>query len=140
MVSDLKTKDELNKKRRGDIKGYVPLSEIWNEPIKNDTSSVKYQLDNKKIECYENFIKDCKKQGIKLYVFASPCFVKASHSDYSVTIGKEIAKKYDTKFYDYSNDTLFTSNRLLFADLVHLNNNGAKIFSNIVLDRIINDK
>ncbi|MEP7108277.1 MAG: hypothetical protein ABI760_09840 [Ferruginibacter sp.] len=129
---------DFNKKRSPDIKGYIPKTRTWDQPITYDTTDVRYELDNKKIEMYEDFIKDCNKAGIKLYVFVSPYFIKLNHTDYSIAIGGEIAKKYNIKFYDYSNDSLFTSNRSLFDDMVHLNHGGAKVFTDLVVDRILN--
>ena len=131
---------EMNKKRKTDINGYVPLTKVWNNPIRIDTASLKDDLDYKKIEFYENFIKDCKEHGIQLYLFVSPYFVKSNHQYYSVAIGSQIAKKYNIKFYDYSRDTLFTSNHSLFADEGHLNEKGGRIFTNLVVDRIMNNK
>ncbi len=83
----------LSKKRSGDMGGYVPLTNIWNELIKND--SVKFSNNNpgtNKIIYYKNFIEYCKRNGIKLFVFASPYFKKFRNADYSVSKGKEIAK------------------------------------------------
>ena len=129
---------EMNKSRANDINGYVPLHGIWEEPIGYDTNTVsKNILDSNKISCYENFIKDCTTRGIKVCIFVSPYFIKYKNADYSVLKGQEIAKKYHADFYDHTTDTTFTSNRLLFADLVHLNDNGAKLYSKMVVQSIL---
>jgi hypothetical protein len=39
-------------------------------------------------------------------------------------------------FWDFSNDTLFLNHRNLFHDFDHLNNTGAKIFSNIIAEKL----
>lgn len=129
---------EINKTRANDINGYVPLNSVWQEPIGYDTNTVvKSLLDSNKISCYENFIRDCKNRGVNVYIVVSPYFIKFKNSDYSVVKGREIAKKYAANFWDYSADAVFTSNRLLFADLVHLNDNGARVYSKLVVQKIL---
>ncbi len=132
---------ELNKTRSNDIKGYVPLNKIWEKHLEYDTNTViKNILDSNKIACYENFLKDCKERGNKVFVFVSPYYVKFKIPDFSVTKGQEIAKKYNVDFFDYTADSFFTSNRRLFADLVHLNDSGAKVYSKMVIQNIIDSK
>lgn len=130
---------EFNKKRQGDIQGFVPLIKVWNETIKVDRSSEKYEIDSIKVKAYETFIQNCINSKVKLFISCSPYFIKCDHTDYSINIGREIAKKYNVKFFDYSNNSIFTSNSSLFADIGHLNENGARLYSNVVLDKIIND-
>jgi len=127
---------EFNKKRRGDFKGYVPLIKTWNGPIQIDSSSTKYEIDSIKVKAYESFIQDCIHSKVKLYIVCSPYFIKSNHSDYSVTLGQEIAKRNSIVFYDYSKDSIFINNSKFFADIGHLNETGAKIFSNMLIDNI----
>ena len=126
-----------NKKRRGDIKGYIPLYKIWRNPIKNLRLIRKYEYDKNKIVFYKNFINDCIQKKIKLFIFVSPYFTKTNRLDYSILTGKRIAKKYDVNFYNYSNDKQFLKANTFFADIKHLNNNGAKKFTNIITNKII---
>ena len=128
---------EINKTRRSDIKGYVPLTNVWDKPLDYDSNTViKNVLDTNKIACYENFIKDCKNQGTKVFIFVSPYYILFKNPDYSVLKGQEIAKKYNVDFYDYTADTVFTANRSLFADLVHLNDGGARVYTKMVIQDI----
>lgn len=128
---------ELNKTRANDIKGYVPLKSVWTESIAYDTGTVTRNiLDTNKIACYENFIKDCKNQGTKVFIFVSPYYILFKNPDYSVLKGQEIAKKYNVDFYDYTADTVFTANRSLFSDLVHLNDSGARVYTKMVIQDI----
>lgn len=127
---------EFNKKRMGDIKGYVPLKRIWNEPIEIEVSSVKYDIDSIKVKVFESFIKDCINAKVKLYIICSPYYIKSNHAEYSVTLGQEIAKKYNVRFFDYSRDSMFINHPKVFADIGHLNDEGAKIFSNMLIDNL----
>ena len=129
---------EFNKKRRGDIQGYLPLTKVWNGTIQIDSSSTNYEIDSIKVKAYETFIKNCIQSKVKLYIVCSPYFIKKNHSDYSVKLGQEIAKRNNIKFFDYSGDTTFTNNSTLFADIAHLNEKGATVLSNILIDNISN--
>lgn len=129
---------EFNKKRNYDFKGYIPLKKILNNPIKIDITSSRYEIDNIKINAYKTFIQDCINSNVKLYIVCSPYYIKSNHIDYSVRIGKEIARRNNIEFFDYSNNPLFLNNSKLFSDISHLNDNGATIFSNILINNIKN--
>lgn len=129
---------EFNKKRRADIKGYVPLTKIWDQPIQFADNSVKYKIDSNKVKMYDLFIQDCLKSHVKLYIVCSPYYSKSTSTDYSITLGKEIANKYNIVFFDYSRDAIFLENPKLFSDPEHLNNEGAELFSNMLIDSISN--
>lgn len=128
---------DFNKTRRADVKGYVPLSKTWNNPIQIDSIRSEYEIDSLKVKAYDSFIRDCLKSKISLYIICSPYFVKSKFADPSILLGQEIAKKYNVKFFDYSNDSIFISNPAFFADKAHLNDRGAKAFSNLVIDQIL---
>lgn len=129
---------EFNKDRKGDIKGYVPLIKLWNQPIEEDNSINKYEIDSYKEKVFESFIQNCIQSKVKLYIVCSPFFVKYKYSDYSVIFAKEIAKRNSIHFIDYSNDSLFVNSPSYFADAGHLNDTGAKVFSNLLINKIIN--
>jgi hypothetical protein len=118
----------FNKNRKTDENGYVPLYHGLSEPIHDDSTFTEYKFDRLKVSAYESFLKECIQAKVKLYVICSPYFVKSTNEEPSIKIGKEIAKKYNVEFIDYSNDSLFIHNPTLFADPEHLNDLGAKIF------------
>jgi len=126
---------EFNKKRRGDINGFVPLPNIWNHPIDTITF-VNRELDSNKIKIFESFVKDCANAKIELFVVCSPILIEPDYTSNSEMMGEKIAKKYNVNFMNYSKDSLFINNPKLFADIGHLNVEGAKIFSNIVKENI----
>jgi hypothetical protein len=128
---------DANKSRKQDFNGYVPLYRTCNNNVNNVISmNIEKELDSTKIKIYESFIQDCIKSKVKLYIVCSPYLVKTNKADPSIMLGKEIAKKYDVLFFDYSSDTTFTNNNDLFADIEHLNDNGARVFSEIVTTKI----
>ncbi|MEQ1734018.1 MAG: hypothetical protein ABL940_10110 [Bacteroidia bacterium] len=119
----------FNKKRKEDQQGYVPLTRVWNSALTTDSSAAMYAIDSVKIHLYQDFINQCTRDNVKLYVVCSPYFTQYTTTDYSLTIAKQLAAKHHVTFLDYSNDTTFTHNAKLFADVSHLNNEGAKLFS-----------
>jgi hypothetical protein len=127
---------EFNKKRSGDIKGFIPLTETWNAAIQIDSSSYKYEIDSVKVKAFESFIQDCIQSKVKLYIVCSPYYIKSTHTDYSIVLGREIAQRNNIMFFDYSKDSVFINNSKLFADIGHLNEAGARVFSNMLIDKI----
>jgi hypothetical protein len=128
---------EFNKTRRGDMKGFLPLTDIWNTPITDGNTFLNYQLDTNKINTYKSFIEDCITSKVQLYIICSPLYIKPNYINTSVQLGKEIAEKYHVKFFDYSKDSTFLNTHSLFADVAHLNINGAKIYSNEIADSLL---
>jgi hypothetical protein len=139
IFSILSGNSDFNKTKNLDIDGYVPLSNIWSEPIQHYSVPFSEKLDSTKIKIYESFIQDCLNSRVKLYIVASPNFYTIDYVDKTNLIGKEIALKYKIKFIDHSKDSLFLNNGRYFADNMHLNNSGAIVFSNMIVDEIVND-
>lgn len=131
---------DLNKTRRNnnDEQGYVPLTRIWNQSI--TTLTLRYELDTNKIAMFKSFIRDCISSNVKLYVVVSPRFVKYTAKDKSVIIANGILNEFKIPFYDFSGDPYFLNRPELFADMSHLNEKGAKIYSNKVIDKIIQNQ
>jgi hypothetical protein len=127
---------EFNKDRSGDIKGYVPLTNEWDQPIVTYNNPPEVNLDSVKVKIFESFIKDCIQSKTKLYIVCSPYFHKSEYYDPSVIKANEIAGKYNIDFFDFSRDTVFTNNGGLFSDVDHLNDKGARIFSEKLIDTI----
>ena len=128
---------EFNKSRTADTKGYIISNDVCVNPEKKILNEGRYQLDTTKIRIFEDFIRDCRERKVELYIVSSPYFVTYDSTDYSIQVGKEIAAKYRVPFFDFSMDPFFQSHPELFADIIHLNNNGATIFSNRVSDSMM---
>lgn len=119
-----------------DENGYVPLTDICNNNLFIDTTYKSYNLDSNKIKIFKDFVQDCVNADVKLYIIWSPVLIKYLHPDPSVLIASEFAEKNHVPIFSYLNDTLFFQSDL-FADLNHLNDRGAQIFTNEVIDSII---
>jgi hypothetical protein len=127
---------EFNKKRRPDVNGYIPINKKMSDPVEFNEMPVHYEIDSTKLNVYESFIRECQKSNITLIMVCSPYYSKFNEPIYSIAIAKEIARKNNIPFHDYSKDSLFTGNPTLFSDHSHLNDDGALIFSNKLIDEI----
>jgi len=127
----------FSEKKKEDIEGYVPKSTVWNHSIQNEDSTFEYEIDSTKIKIFDSFIKDCLNSKVRLYIVCSPYFLKSNHQDYSVKLAIQIAQHNNVQFFDYSQDSTYINSPMLFADPNHLNDNGAKIFSNSLVDSIL---
>ncbi|TSA57815.1 MAG: hypothetical protein D4R41_05765 [Sediminibacterium sp.] len=128
---------EFNKQKMKDIDGYVPIDKIYSGSMATTDSLPNYVMDSIKVKTYESFIHDCEKNKIKLVIVCSPYLFKNTNTDNSINLAKAIAIKNKIPFHDFSTDTSFVNHSQLFADSIHLNNGGATIFSNKVIDRIL---
>jgi hypothetical protein len=132
--------NEFNKKRTLDINGYMPSSSIWHKNISVVNLSMNYELDSTKVKIYESFIQDCILSHIKLYIVCSPYYYKYNFIPYDIKMGEQIAKKYNIKFFNHLQDLRLINNPKFFQEPSHLNDEGAKLFSNLVIDEILRDQ
>jgi hypothetical protein len=126
---------EFNKKRKGDTKGYVPISKKWTQPLQSETAKT-YKIDQNKVNTYKDIIASCKAAGVRLVIVSSPYFIRFKSEDNSLALAKLLAKKESIAFYDFSQDAYFLNRSSLFTDTYHLNNDGAMIFTNKLLDSL----
>ena len=108
------------------MQGYKPIYGTMNyEP--NAMQSVDVEVDSLKLKYIEKLIIDTQQKGIRLVFMISP-FYKASSSD-SYDSVKKLAKKYDVSFYDFYADEEMSHDKSLFSDPSHLNDRGARFFT-----------
>ncbi|HMO60639.1 MAG TPA: SGNH/GDSL hydrolase family protein [Ferruginibacter sp.] len=128
----------FNEKRNPHIKGYVIFDNTWDKPVKTITAPPPaYTIDSTFLRLYESFIQDCQKAGVQLYIVCSPYYELSPFTDYSIEKGKSIARQYNVDFFDYSKDSILISQQALFSDSMHLNDEGAKVFSARVAEDIL---
>lgn len=123
-----------------EYKGYVPLFRVNDNPLKESGEILKYELDTNKLNVYNSFIQECMTANVDLYIVSSPYFVKFRSRDFSIAKASSLAKQFGVKFMDLTNDSYFLSKPSLFSDPAHLNNDGSKIFSEIISSRILEDR
>jgi hypothetical protein len=127
---------EFNKKRKPDNRGYVPFNKKISGPMEESVLPLTHEIDSTKLKVYASFIKDCQKAGVTLIVVCSPYYINFRQPIYSIKLAKEIADRNNILFLDYSSHQLFVNKPEYFADYSHLNDDGARIFSDLVVKDI----
>lgn len=126
---------ENNKKRKPDNKGYVPLYNIWQGKIDSICTFTTYAIDSNKLLAFKEFLNVAKKASTKVFVVYSPVYQKFNRNQ-EIDICRKVCSFENIPFWDFSKNTLFLNHKKLFQDVYHLNNNGAIIFSKLVVDKI----
>ncbi len=97
--------------------------------IKATTESINY---------FASFLKLAKSTGALVYVFSSPKY-QINHKKSDSVLVKSICDRNGVKYINYLTDTSFIKHPELFKDGVHLNNDGAEIFTKKIIDLIKKD-
>jgi hypothetical protein len=130
---------EFNKKRKPDNKGYIPLcykmknvklDTRQNEIIKHD-----FCIDYNKVDALKEIISICKLKNIRLIFVKSPLFNFVHNSCYDLTFSK-LCSETDISYFNFSNEKEFLNQPAYFADRSHLNEDGAKEFSKLLVAKI----
>jgi hypothetical protein len=130
-----------------DFNGYIPLKKTLNvdllkpEPEVVRQSEIRTQVaDTNMVNALENIIHTCKRKNISLFIITSPNFHSVNEKQGPLSPGTELAqaiiRRNQVNYFDFSFDPVFAGHPELFADEVHLNEEGATIFSNMVTDSI----
>lgn len=133
-----------------DINGYIPLYGKLKKK-KNNINQIKNEQDvpaNEKesnsgidenfVNALKVFIVNAKKYDINMLLVKSPALRKDRNleSNKSYRIMHSIAAEYDIPLIDYTNNPKFNNQYYLFNDPAHLNDDGAKIFTKMLSDKI----
>ena len=122
----------LSKVRTDD--GYYPLFNKWQEPM-GEAPAVSVTYDPMKLKCLEDFIQAGVSHHCKIIVAVSPMYIiKTQPSVYNKV--HALFKRQQVLFLFHEHDSLFLNNRNLFNDKVHLNDEGARLYSSMVVHEI----
>lgn len=128
---------ELNKNRERDFNGYVPLFRTM-EYEERDTLKSNISIpDELKINALQEIAATCQQKNIDLFFICSPFWYIRSKNQYDTLIS-EISTSDDAVWLDMSNDSAFSTNSDYFADISHLNDQGARFFSATLINEIRN--
>ncbi len=114
--------------------GYVPLTKKWKLPIVEDQAE-KLSIDPYKVEALKIFLEDATHVGAKVFIFVSPLY-KIHDQTPTLKIATDLCKQFNLSIYDYSSDKRFTTHPELFSDPSHLNDDGAKKYTNLIIQDI----
>lgn len=111
--------------------GYEPaFGEMTKEPVATENKELK--IDSTKYHFFERFINETKKDGVQLFVIASP---KYGYDGVTLRPVKDLCKMNDVPFYDYSNEESFQKIEL-FKEPMHMNKKGAFIYTDSIINML----
>jgi len=139
--------------RKQDIDGYVPIKDkIMNigmlerkpETDREDEILSQSVADTNMVEALKNIIVLCKEKNVSLFIVSSPIFhipnEKPGSPSPAAKTALEIFRQNNVNFLDFSSDSTFTGHLEWFSDRGHLNDEGAKIFTDRLIEKLKNYK
>ncbi len=115
------------------IKGYLPVITEWNkkyEPI--FLQRFEEYVEEKYIQQLDSFLYQCTNEKIEVFMVYPPEYYegqkRTTNRKQIMNIYYSFAKKYNFKWIDYSDNSLF-KNKNLFTNIQHLNKAGSEEFS-----------
>jgi hypothetical protein len=126
---------EMNKGRKVHYNGYVPFPDGKVEGQIDTLPIHDIALDKYKIGVLENMIRICNEKEIRLIFVYSPTWHIVTRSPYDAVL-TELCNKKQIDYLNLSNHPDFLTNPGYFYDRTHLNDNGAKIFTSMLIRKI----
>ena len=124
------------------VKGYQGRDEVWNSDFDNAKASIKrleVTLDKPTLVLFENFLKECKSNNIKLIFVYTPEYIEGqkfvSNRSQIMELYKKYSKQYQIPFYDFSNDSI-SYQKKYFYNASHLNKIGSQLFTKKLIDTL----
>ena len=111
--------------------GYVPLEGLIRQEIvdKENFEHKVITIDSVKLKYLEQLVKEAKEKDTRILFVLSPSFRGVERDQVAIKSINDIAKRYSVRFLDYSDDSI-CQDASLFYDSSHLNDKGARQFSN----------
>jgi hypothetical protein len=144
VVIDIK---HFRKDTTEEFDGYIPLKTKLNLDLLKPETDFERQSeiatilpDANMVNALEDIIEICKRKNISLFVINSPDFHRMNEKHYSLSpadkVAQDIFRRNQVNFLDFSYSPVFTGHSELFADKVHLNEEGSRSFSTLVIDSL----
>ena len=111
--------------------GYKPLYSSWESDI--EVLEDEYPTVSTFKECYlRKNIESCKNAGVGIVFYNSPEFKRYKNNTAWEKHIETICREYDIPFINHAHDSLFLSHKDWFNEPVHLNDEGAHVYTSIV--------
>lgn len=131
--------------RNLDFKGYLPLKTVMriNQLKQKSETAIKPIIteqpivDSNKVKALENIISLCREKNISLFIINSPMYhldneIQGAKSQAAIS-ALEIIHRNNVNYLDFSYDSTFSGRFELFKDKIHLNDEGAKVYSKMLI-------
>jgi hypothetical protein len=130
-----------------DQRGYEPLDGVIDSVqldamlhAERERSKMKWvepAYDSSLIDLFGQFVDEINKNDIRLFVIFSPDLLQPDRTEkYMDEKVKKICDDKAVPAIDFSNSDVFNNHGLLFHDVSHLNDSGARIFTKMLVDSI----
>lgn len=115
------------------IHGRLRTNEPYDEiPVQDMT----LEIDYGKINLIEEMIQDCQAKGTAFIFVMSPVY-GGQYPRQQLQPAMDLAATYGVPFFDYSDVDEIVYNEAYFQDRTHMNDDGARVFSKIVADAVV---
>lgn len=136
LISDgIKSYFDINEEQSSIYKGYQAVNDTWNgsslSKIRDENNSILNDMDKKKIAMFDQFLKQCKKEDIEVFLVYAPQYyeiTKSTHMQRFIDLMELFSEKYKFPFLDYTNSPECKDTNLFYNGM-HLNVQGSKLFS-----------
>ena len=120
------------------IKGYMPLAPKHLRRALSLENEIAYSglLSNTKVERFKQTLARAKDKGVRVVVVDSPKFNKRKKNSLSAIKMQRICRQYGATFIDNSQLPYFLEHPELFNDATHMNDDGAKIYTQLFIEQI----
>lgn len=139
-VSTLVKSDKANVTKR--IKGYEPQYRTWNADFDKAKKDMKYfepKIDTPTLRLFDQYLEECKKQNIEVILVHAPEYIEGQKFTKNraeiLQIFTALSQKHQICYLDFSQDEI-SYQRDLFYNAMHLNNQGAALFSRKLMERL----
>lgn len=120
------------------LRGYLPLYTEWANDIETVTIDEPFKIYPPKEKYLRKLLSDCSEMGIKVFVIVSPYYELYSKPLGWIKDIEDICNDFNVFFLDYSQDSLFLEHKEWFNEPFHLNDQGAREFTSILVKELIN--
>ena len=122
----------------GTVKGYLPLvPKNLNEPLELKSELIDNEkISQAKVEHFRLSLERAKSKGIKVVVVDSPEYRERRVSSLSGDMMRDLCQDYGMVYLDNSQLPYFLEHPELFSDATHMNDNGAKIYTEMFIRQI----
>lgn len=119
--------------------GYAPLDGLIRKEIVDQTEQKRANImvDNIKLRYLEQLVVEAKEKGTKVVFVLSPSFRGVEKDLTTINEVKAISERNNILFWDFSNDEMCKESSL-FYDSVHLNAEGAELFTKKLISLLTN--
>ncbi len=119
--------------------GYRPLMpKILESPLKLDNLEAEIDsLNQGNVDMFRSTLERVKSKGVRVIVVESPAYQIRPKNDRSAQMMKKICQEDGVEFYDNSQLDQFLQHPEYFKDATHLNDNGARVYTELFLQQIV---